>query len=306
MSRIREKRQLDDPHYLIRIMPAKGSDIFAMQMLLWTRSIFVYGKRVERKKNRGRAGASLYPLISIVAILAIWEGLCIFEIVPSFMLPSPAETVKAFFGDFDVLMVHLRVTLVEALVGTAVGVIIGFIAAVLMDMWEPAYKAMYPVIVVTQTIPAVAIAPLLVLWFGYNMMPKIILIVLITFFPIVVGTLDGFRSVDRDQLDLMRSMGASRWQVFRHVKFQGALPNFFSGLRITVAYAVVGAVLAEWLGGFAGLGVYMTRVRHSFAYDKMFAVIFLISIVSLLLIWLVNLIQKQCMPWERNNTEAVK
>ena len=168
-----------------------------------------------------------------------------------------------------------------------------------MDRWEPAYKAMYPLIVLTQTIPAVAIAPLLVLWFGYKMTPKIILIVLITFFPIAIGMLDGFRNVDRDAVNLMRSMGASRWQIFRHIKFPSALPNFFSGLRITVAYAVVGAVLAEWLGGFAGLGVYMTRVKKSFAYDKMFAVIFLISIISLLLIWLVNALQKKCMPWEK-------
>ena len=116
---------------------------------------------------------------------------------------------------------------------------------------------------------------------------------------IVIGTLDGFRSADRDAINLMRSMGASRTQIFRHIKLPNALPNFFSGLRITVAYAVVGAVLAEWLGGFAGLGVYMTRVKKSFAYDKMFAVIFLISIISLLLIWLVNVLQKRCMPWER-------
>jgi ABC-type nitrate/sulfonate/bicarbonate transport system permease component len=114
-----------------------------------------------------------------------------------------------------------------------------------------------------------------------------------------VGVLDGFRSADPDGINLMRSMGASRWQIFRHVKVPTALPNFFSSLRITVAYAVVGAVLAEWLGGFAGLEVYMTRVKKSFAYDRMFAVIFLISIISLLLIYLVNVIQQRCMPWEQ-------
>ena len=241
----------------------------------------------------------IYPFISILAILALWEALSFFEIVPNFMLPSPQQTVQAFIGDFWLLMSHLKVTLLETVIGTLMGVSIGFLSAVLMDRWDPAYKAMYPIIVLTQTIPAVAIAPLLVLWFGYKMMPKVVLIVLITFFPIVVGVLDGFRIADKDAINLLRSMGASRWQIFRHIKFPNALPNFFSGLRITVAYSVVGAVLAEWLGGFAGLGVYMTRVKKSFAYDKMFAVIFLISIISLILIWLVSVLQKKCMPWEQ-------
>jgi len=242
---------------------------------------------------------NIYPIATLLAILVLWECLSLFEVVPNYMLPSPAQTVEAFISDFGLLMSHLKVTLLETVLGTLMGVAIGYAAAVLMDRWDPAYKAMYPLIVLTQTIPAVAIAPLLVLWFGYKMMPKIILIILITFFPIVIGVLDGFRSADKDAINLMRSMGASRWQIFRHIKFFNALPNFFSGLRITVAYAVVGAVLAEWLGGFAGLGVYMTRVKKSFAYDKMFAVIFLISIISLILIWLVSVLQKKCMPWER-------
>ena len=249
------------------------------------------------KRKSANTTNNLYPVISVLAILALWECLSVFEIVPNFMLPSPAETVKAFVHDFGLLMYHSRVTLLETLVGTVTGISIGFLAACLMDRWEPAYKAMYPLIVLTQTIPAVAIAPLLVLWFGYKMTPKIILIVLITFFPIAIGMLDGFRNVDRDAVNLMRSMGASRWQIFRHIKFPSALPNFFSGLRITVAYAVVGAVLAEWLGGFAGLGVYMTRVKKAYAFDRMFAVIILIVIISLLLMALVDLIRTVSMPW---------
>ncbi|MDO4870069.1 MAG: ABC transporter permease [Bacillota bacterium] len=250
------------------------------------------------KRKSANITNNIYPGLMILAILILWECLSIFEIVPSFMLPTPQDTVMAFIDDFPLLMSHMKVTLIETLVGTVTGICIGFLSACLMDRWDAAYKAMYPLIVITQTIPAVAIAPLLVLWFGYQMMPKVVLIVLITFFPIVIGVLDGFRSADKDAINLLRAMGASRWQIFRHIKFPSALPNFFSGLRITVAYAVVGAVLAEWLGGFAGLGVYMTRVKKSFAYDKMFAVIFLISIISLLLIWLVNVLQKKCMPWD--------
>jgi len=166
-----------------------------------------------------------------------------------------------------------------------------------MDAFEVLYRAFYPIVIITQTILTVAIAPLLVLGFGYEMTPKIILIVIATFFPVTVGLLDGFRAVDRDAVGLLRSMGATRVQIFRHLKAPSALPQFFSGLRIAAAYSVVGAVISEWLGGFGGLGVYMTRVKKAFAFDKMFAVIFLISAISLLLMALVNFAEKKCMPY---------
>ncbi|MBQ2995814.1 MAG: ABC transporter permease, partial [Oscillibacter sp.] len=162
------------------------------------------------------------------------------------------------------------------------------------------YRAFYPILVITQTVPTVAIAPLLVLWFGYEMAPKVILIVIVTFFPVTVGLLEGFRSTDADAVNLLRSMGASRWQIFRYLKLPSALPQFFSGLRIAAAYAVVGAVISEWLGGFGGLGVYMTRVKQAFAFDKMFAVIFLISAISLGLMALVDWAEKRCMPYKED------
>ena len=168
-----------------------------------------------------------------------------------------------------------------------------------MDRFVNLEKAVLPLLVVTQTIPTIAIAPLLVLWMGFGMAPKITLVVITTFFPVAVGLLEGFKSADPDTIALMRSMNATRWQIFRHVKLPASLPHFFSGLRISASYAVVGAVVAEWLGGFEGLGVYMTRVRKAYAFDKMFAVILLIVIVSLLLMRLVNLIRMISMPWTR-------
>ena len=131
------------------------------------------------------------------------------------------------------------------------------------------------------------------------MTPKVILIVITTFFPIAIGLLNGFRSADADSIHLLRAMGADRWQIFRHIKLPGAMSQFFAGLRISASYAVVGAVISEWLGGFNGLGVYMTRVKQAFAFDKMFAVIFLISIISLLLMKGVDVLQKVCMPWNK-------
>ena len=196
-------------------------------------------------------------------------------------------------------MQESAITLMEAFVGLSLGVLLGFIVAVLMDQFDKLYQAFYPLIVLTQTVPTVAIAPLLVLWLGYEMAPKIVLIVITTFFPITVGLLNGFKSVDTDSINLLRAMGAGRWQIFWHIKFPGAMSQFFAGLRISASYAVVGAVIAEWLGGFGGLGVYMTRVRKAYSFDKMFAVIFLISIISLLLMKGVDLLQKKCMPWDK-------
>jgi ABC-type nitrate/sulfonate/bicarbonate transport system permease component len=220
------------------------------------------------------------------------------------MLPSPWDVVLAFASDFSLLAEHARVTLLEAFLGLACGILLAFGAAVLMDRFPLVYKGMYPVIVLTQTVPTIAIAPLLVLWMGYEMAPKITLIVLTTFFPITVGLLDGFRSADKDAMDLFQAMGASKFQIFRYMKLPGSLSHFFAGLRVSAAYSIVGAVIAEWLGGYHGLGVYMVRVKKSYAFDKMFAVIFLISLISLLLMKLVDLLQRAVMPWERVKEES--
>ena len=239
----------------------------------------------------------IWSCSAIVLILVIWQSISFLGIVDDFLLPSPIQVGKAFASEFPALMQHSVVTLSEAFIGLALGIVLGFVMAVLMDQFEPLYKACYPLIVLTQTVPTVAIAPLLVLWFGYEMTPKIILIVITTFFPIAVGLLNGFRSADQDSMNLLRAMGAGRWQIFRYIKMPGAMSQFFGGLRISASYAVVGAVISEWLGGFSGLGVYMTRVKKAFSFDKMFAVIFLISIISLLLMKGVDLLQKKCMPW---------
>ena len=220
-------------------------------------------------------------------------------LVPSFMLPSPVDVTKAFVKDFPLLLAHTSVTLLETFIGIAVG----FLLAELMDRYGLLRKAFYPLIVLTQTIPTVAIAPLLVLWFGYEMLPKIILIVLVVFFPIAVNLLDGYQQVDKDTINLLLAMGANDRQIFRYVKFPAALGHFFSSLKIAVSYAVISAVISEWLGGFNGLGVYMTRVKKAYAFDKMFAVIFLISALSLILMWLVNVIQKKMMPWENRKEQ---
>lgn len=243
-------------------------------------------------------------ITAVAALLLLWQLICMIGLLPPYMLPSPLKVLQAFVGEFPLLWENSIITLQEAFIGLLLGVTVGFLAAVLMDAYDILYKAFYPLLIITQTIPSVAIAPLLVLWFGYEMTPKIVLIVISTFFPVAVGLLDGFRSADKDAIGLMRSMGANRLQIFRYIKFPSAMPQLFSGLRIAAAYSVVGAVISEWLGGFGGLGVYMTRVKKAFAFDKMFAVIFLISAISLALMALVEFAEKKCMPYrqlDKNN-----
>ena len=227
------------------------------------------------------------PVLTVAALLVLWQLVCMAGLVPTYLLPSP------------LLASHSGVTIAEALLGLVLGVAVGFVVAVLMDRFEAVYRALDPIVTISQTIPTVAIAPLLVLWFGYGLMPKVLLVVLGTFFPVTVSLASGFRSVDPDVIDLMRTMNATRAQIFWYAKLPAAAESFFAGLKISATYAVVGAVVSEWLGGFVGLGVYMTRVRKSYSYDKMFAVILIISALSLLLMGLVSVLRKACMPWDR-------
>lgn len=250
-------------------------------------------KRLQGITSKLPAAAALCLLI------LLWQFLYQSGAVPAYMLPSPIQVVKALFTDLPTILRHAVVTLQEAFYGLCIGVVLAFVMATLMDHFRILNKALYPIMIITQTIPTIAIAPLLVLWMGFYMAPKITLVVITTFFPITVGLLDGYKSVDKDSIDLMRAMGASKVQIFFHVKLSAALPQFFSGLKISASYAVVGAVISEWLGGFEGLGVYMTRVSKAYAFDKMFAVIIFIVIISLLLMFTVNLIKTISLPWLR-------
>lgn len=253
----------------------------------------------SRRQEPSRARRLGVPAATVTVLLVVWELVVRCAVVPNFLLPSPTQVVAALVGDAWLLASHATTTIAEAALGLVIGVVVGFVVAVAMDRFETVSLALDPLITISQTIPTVAIAPLLVLWFGYGLAPKVILIVLTTFFPVAVSLVSGFRAIDPDMIDLMRTMGASDVQIFWQVKLPGALEEFFSGLRISATYAIVGAVISEWLGGFSGLGVYMTRVRKSFSYDRMFAVIILISALSLALMRLVDVLERLSMPWRR-------
>ena len=249
-------------------------------------------KRSQSITNKLPAAGAL-AFLFLVWFLASAGGL-----VPEFLRPSPIQVVQALVSDAPVLLDNARVTLIEAFWGLGAGVAAALLLSTLMHRTRPLYRALYPLLVITQTIPTIAIAPLLVLWMGFGMAPKVTLVALTTFFPVTVSLLEGYASTDRSAAALLRSMGASQWQIFRHLEFPSALSHFFSGLRVSASYAVVGAVISEWLGGFEGLGVYMTRVKKAYAFDKMFAVILVIVAVSLSLMALVNVLRRLACPWE--------
>ena len=249
-------------------------------------------------KKLGSIINNIFPIVIFAILLGVWEFVVEREIVSRFILPSPTDIFQVFKNDYKVLLGHLYVTLFEAMIGLAIGIVIGIVVAILMERFDRVKRVMYPLIILTQTVPTIAIAPLLVLWLGYDILPKVVLIVLTTFYPVAVGVFEGFQSIDEDYVALLNSMGASEFQMFRYLKIPGTGPNFFSALKISASYSVVGAVIAEWLGGFRGLGVYMTRVKKAYAFDKMFAVIIIISLLSLVLIVLVDLLRRMILRWE--------
>lgn len=243
-------------------------------------------------------------LIVFALLIGLWQYIGFLGLLPKFIIPTPLQIIEGFIKDFDLIMQHSRITLIEAFIGLTLGAIIAFIFAIIMDLNKYIYDIFYPFAIITQTIPTVAIAPILVLWFGYGIEPKIVLVCITTLFPILVALLNGFNNCDPDAIQFLKLMNASKFQILVHVKIPSSLGYFFSGLKVSVSYAIIGAVVSEWLGGFEGLGVYMTRVRKAFAYERMFAVIVFISLLSLLLMRFVDYIQKKCIPWD--NVKEIK
>lgn len=233
----------------------------------------------------------------IFILLLLWEGFSRVKPGLSRVLPPPTEISLTLAGNADVLWQHAMITLFEALAGFAISIIFAVLLAILMDAIAAVKEALYPLVITSQTIPILVIAPLLIMWFGFGYFPKILIVTLVCFFPITVSLLEGLQAVDKEMLNLLKSMGASKYQIYRLVKLPAAMPSFFAGLKISGTYSIMGAIIGEWVGGKHGLGVYMMRVRHSFAIDKVFATIVIISLLSILLIKIINLVEKKMTPW---------
>lgn len=241
----------------------------------------------------------LYAPLLLVIIVIIWQIVGMIGIVPKFMLPTPVKVMIALFKDWKLIGENALITLYEAFWGMSFALLGSFVTAILMDKFKMFREMFYPICVLSQTVPTIAIAPLLVLWFGFGMTPKVLLVFITCFFPLLVGLVSGFEEADKNILRLYKSMGAGYLRMLWDVKLPYAAESFFAGLRISASYSIVGAVIAEWLGGEGGLGVYMTRVRKSFQFDKMFAVIIVISILSLLLVKCVDIIRDKNMKWKK-------
>jgi ABC-type nitrate/sulfonate/bicarbonate transport system permease component len=237
------------------------------------------------------------PLALLAAILVAWEAYVRVAGVEPVVLPAPSRIIGALWQFRADALRHALPTLLETVIGFALAVTLAIVAAAAMDRAAPVRRAVEPLLVTSQTIPVVALAPLFLLWFGFGLAPKVLIVVLVTFFPIVVALLDGFRATPPDAEDLLRSYGASDGQVFRKLRWPAALPAFFTGLRISVVYAVIGAVFGEYVGAREGLGIWMQLSQNAFRTDLVFAAIVVTSLLSLALYAVVGVLRRVAIPW---------
>lgn len=238
------------------------------------------------------------PAALLLTLALAWEAAVRGLAVPAFILPPPSAILAALWDYREpLLLTHLPVTLGEVLLGFFLSLACGAGLAVTMHFFPPLARALYPLVVVSQTIPFVAISPVFLLWFGYSIWQKAAVIVLIGFFAVCVATYDGLRSADPELLDLLSAAGATRWQVFRTVQIPSALPLFFSGARVAAAVSIIGAVIGEWLGGDAGLGIFGRRMASQVRAAPLFASVLLLSLAGLALFAAVSGIERRLLPW---------
>ncbi len=247
--------------------------------------------------KRTLPGRALPAALLALLVLAVWELLVWVFGVPEFLLPGPSAIAGAFWESRELLLRHAEPTAGEAVLGFFVAVVMGALSGILINRSALAERSLYPWLVVSQTLPTVAIAPILVTWLGYGQLPKVLVVTLFCFFPITVATVDGLRATDPDLVRLMRSFGASRWRIFSMVEAPGALPFLFGGVRLAVTYCVIGAVVGEWVGSSEGLGFLMIQDKAQFEIPRLFAEISLLSIMGVSLFLLVALLQRIIAPW---------
>lgn len=242
--------------------------------------------------------ANYGPAFVLAAVLlSIWEIVVRADLSLAQFLPAPSAVAQALADNWSVIYDNTLQTLLETVLGMVAATILGLSLAVLLDLSSWTRSALYPLLIISQTVPIVALAPLLLIWFGFEISPKVIVVTLYCFFPIVVATADGLASAEPDLLKLLKSMGASRWQSLWLVRLPGALPSFFSGLRIAATYSVTGAIVGEFVGAEKGLGIYMETSANSRAIPVVFASIAVTALLSLCLFGLVYLIERLTLPW---------
>lgn len=252
-----------------------------------------------RPARATQVGAWVLPLSLLAATVVVWELAVRLTDTPAWFLPAPSAVAAAFGEHWAILARHTGVTLQAVVVGFALAFVLAVVLAVPIASSTVVERTVYPLVVASQAIPIVALAPILLIWFGYGLTPKVIVVALICFFPIVVNLVDGLRSVDPDLIALLRGMGASRRDILRVVRLPAALPYLFSGTRIAAAVSVIGALIGEWVGSSAGLGYYMIRSAAQFFTARVFAAVLISALLGLALFALVVLLERWLLPWQR-------
>ncbi|RIQ29604.1 ABC transporter permease [Jiangella rhizosphaerae] len=249
--------------------------------------------------------AAWRPALLLVLLGLGWWAITAAEVFPAYLVPTPGDVANELVTEREMLARHTWVTTYETVVGFLLAAVIGMLAAVLIVYSPTLEKALYPLILFAQVIPKIAIAPILVVWFGFGPMPKVILAVLIAFFPVVVSGVAGLRSTDPELLDLSATMGASRWKTFRKIRFPNALPHLLAGLKVAVTLAVVGAVVGEFVGADEGLGYVLLLASGNLNSSLLFADLILMSALGVVLFILVEAAEALLIPWHASRRQGV-
>lgn len=247
--------------------------------------------------RRRRPRSLLAPTLAVVVLLVVWELAVRVFAIEAWLLPSPSAIAQEGVAVAPDIWEDVVATTSLTLLGFALGAVLGLVVAGVLHRVEPLKAALYPLLIVSQNVPTIALAPLLVIWFGFGLTPKIVIIVLVTFFPVAVATMDGLRGADRTMRDYLRMSGASRSQVFRTLEVPWSLPSVFSGLKIAATYAVMGAVIGEWVGSDKGIGHYMLLQKSAFRADRVFVSILVIVLLSLVLFAAIALVERRVTRW---------
>lgn len=246
-----------------------------------------------------RASDALQSLLFLAFVIGLWEAVCVvFEISPV-VFPAPSKIVVRFYELIATGQIwpHFFATLTSILSGMGIGVAAGLVVGALVSLVPVFERLVYPYLVALQTVPKIAIAPLFVLWFGYGVMSKVVITALVCFFPVLVSVIAGFQSTDRDQLDMMRAFGASRWQTLRRLRIPAALVVIFAGVEIASILAVIGAVVGEFVGAQRGLGYLITALNFSLDVPGVFAVLIFLSMIGMSLHGIVRFLSRRCVFW---------
>jgi len=236
---------------------------------------------------------NFWSVAFIIFIVFLWELMIHIYAIPVYILPAPSKILLTLMESKEVLWEHTKITLLEALSGFFIAMVLGILIAGMMNRFRILKKIFYPILVISQTIPIIAIAPLFMIWMGFGIQPKIVIVILVCLFPIAVNVTEGLSVVDRDLVNLLKVMKANSWQIFHKVELPAVMPAFFSGLKISATYSIMGAVIAEWIGAKKGLGIYMTRAMSSFRTEALFADIIIIIVLSIGLFKFIEWLEKK-------------